>query len=132
MNTRLALALLAGLTLTYPILAADAPKDLPPRTFAHPDRIHYDSHCLTIDGQDMFIYSGAFHYFRCPKELWNDRFQKIKAAGFNCVETYVAWNQCEPRKPAGTNDLSQVNLQDLDDWLTTAEAHGLYVIVRPG
>jgi len=132
MNTRVAFALLAGLTLTYPLVAADAPKELPPRIFAHPDRIHYDSHCLTIDGQDRFLYSGAFHYFRCPKELWNDRFQKIKAAGFNCVETYVAWNQCEPQKPAGTNDLSRVNLQDLDDWLTTAEAHGLYVIVRPG
>ena len=62
------------------------------RTFSHPDRIRYDSHCLTIDGKDIFIYSGSFHFFRCPKELWPDRFQKIKDAGFNCVETYVAWN----------------------------------------
>src|SRR5580693_1358160 len=66
------------------------------RPFLHPDRIRYDSQCLTIDGKDVFIYSGAFHYFRCPKELWRDRFQKIKEAGFNCVETYVAWNWCEP------------------------------------
>ncbi|HUC84106.1 MAG TPA: beta-galactosidase, partial [Candidatus Acidoferrales bacterium] len=103
-----------------------------PRPFLHPERIHYDRQCLTIDGKDTFIYSGAFHYFRCPKELWADRFEKIKAAGFNCVETYVAWNQCEPRMPSGTNDFSKVNLKDLDDWLTLAEQKGLYVIVRPG
>jgi hypothetical protein len=133
MNKRLSLALLAGLALAAAALAADSPATaLPPRVFPHPDRIHYDRHCLTIDGQDTFIYSGAFHYFRCPKELWPDRFQKIKAAGFNCVETYVAWNQCEPQMPSGTNDFSQVNLTDLDDWLTLAEQNGLYVIVRPG
>ena len=102
------------------------------RTFSHPDRIHYDSQCLTIDGKDVFIYSGAFHYFRCPKELWPDRFQKIKDAGFNCVETYVAWNWCEPEMPASPSDFSKVSLTDLDDFLKMAERSGLYVIVRPG
>src|SRR5580704_15926715 len=79
------------------------------RSFLHPDRIRYDSHCLTIDGKDVFIYSGAFHYFRCPKELWRDRFQKIKDAGFNAVETYFAWNWNERQKPAALDDFSQVN-----------------------
>ena len=37
------------------------------RPFLHPERIRYDSHCLTIDGKVVFIYSGAFHFFRCPK-----------------------------------------------------------------
>ena len=103
-----------------------------PRQFAHPDRIHYDNQCLTIDGKDMFIYSGSFHYFRCPRELWPDRFQKIKDAGFNTVETYVAWNWSEPQMPADTNDFSKVNLADLDAWLTMAESYGFYIIVRPG
>src|SRR5580698_6205094 len=74
------------------------------REFPHPGRIGYDSHCLTIDGKDVFIYSGAFHFFRCPKELWPDRFQKIKDAGFNTVETYVPWNWCEQQMPSDTND----------------------------
>src|ERR1700733_12506018 len=77
------------------------------RTFLHPDRILYDSHCLTIDGKDVFIYSGAFHFFRCPKELWRDRFQKIKDAGFNAVETYVPWNWCERQMPEGVDDFSK-------------------------
>jgi hypothetical protein len=101
------------------------------RPFLHPERIRYDSHCLTIDGKDVFIYSGAFHFFRCPKELWPDRFQKIKDAGFNTVETYVAWNWCEREMPAGTNDFSKVNLTDLDDFLNMAEKFGLYVLARP-
>ena len=104
----------------------------PARTFSHPERIHYDSQCLTIDGKDIFIYSGAFHYFRCPKELWPDRFQKIKDAGFNTVETYVAWNWCEQEMPSNTNDFSKVNLKDLDDWLTMAGQYGFYIIIRPG
>ena len=104
-----------------------------PLLFPHSDRIRYDSQCLTIDGKDSMIFSGAFHYFRCPKELWRERFQKIKDAGFNCVETYAAWNWHEQEMPAETNDFSKVtDLQDLDDWLAMAEEFGLYVIIRPG
>ena len=41
------------------------------KVFPHPDRIRYDGQCLTIDGRDTFIFSGSFHYFRCPKALWS-------------------------------------------------------------
>ena len=102
------------------------------RPFIHPDRIRYDGECLTIDGKDVFIYSGAFHFFRCPKELWHDRFQKIKDAGFNTVETYVPWNWCERQMPAGLDDYSKADLNDFNDWLTMAEQFGFYIIVRPG
>src|SRR3954453_21949968 len=90
------------------------------RIFPHPERIRYDSHCLTIDGKDYFLFSGAFHYFRCPKELWRDRFRTLKAAGFNTVETYVAWNWHEPAPPAGVDDFSKCDLTDLHDWLAMA------------
>ena len=80
MNRRFALPLI-GLILVFSSHAlADAPPDL--------SRIKYDSQCLTIDGKDTFLYSGSFHYFRCPKALWADRFQKMKDAGLNCVETF--------------------------------------------
>jgi hypothetical protein len=100
--------------------------------FPNPQIIRYDGQCFTIHGKDTFVYSGSFHYFRCPKELWAERFQKIKAAGFNCVETYTPWNVHEPDEPASLNDFSRVVLQDFDDWLGMAEDHKLYVIVRPG
>ncbi len=101
--------------------------------FSHPDRIRYDGQCFTIDGTDTFVFSGAFHYFRCPQALWRERFQRIKEAGFNTVETYVAWNWHERSKPSGLDDFSKVNLKELDAWLTMAEKEfGLYTIVRPG
>ncbi len=126
------LSLLLGLNLILTGLASAA-ADLPLKQFAQPDRIHYDGHCLTIDGQDTLIFSGAFHYFRCPKELWRSRFQKIKEAGFNAVESYVPWNWHERAQPAGLDDFSKVDLTDLKDWLKMAEEEfGLYVIIRPG
>jgi hypothetical protein len=98
-----------------------------------PSRITFDSQCFTIDGKDTLIYSAAFHYFRCPKPLWRDRFQKLKEAGFNTVETYVAWNWHERMPPANLDDFSKVDMTDLDDWLTMAEEEfGFYTIVRPG
>ena len=102
------------------------------RPFLHPERIRYDSHCLKIDGKDVFLYSGAFHYFRCPQQLWRDRFQKIRQAGFNGVETYVAWNCHETEMPGGLDDFSKANFKELDEWLTMAEEFGFYIIIRPG
>src|SRR3954468_1685039 len=102
-------------------------------TFAAAPRISYDRQCLTIDGRDTFVYSGAFHYFRCPRELWRDRFARMKSAGLNTVETYVAWNWHEPQMPASLDDYSKLDLTDLDDWLTMAtDEFGLNVILRPG
>ena len=46
--------------------------------FLHPDRIRYDNRCLQIEGRDMFLLSGAFHYFRTPEPLWRDRMEKIR------------------------------------------------------
>lgn len=81
----------------------------------------------------MFVYSAAFHYFRCPEALWRDRFQAIKDAGFNMVETYVPWNWHERSMPSGYNDFSKMNFDDLKRWLKMAhEEFGFYTIVRPG
>ena len=57
--------------------------------FPYPDRIRFDNRCIQIEGEDVFVYSGAFHYYRVPQPLWASRFSKLKEAGFNCVETYI-------------------------------------------
>jgi Glycosyl hydrolases family 35 len=94
--------------------------DAPAKVFPNPNRIRYDGQCVTIDGHDLVILSGTFHYFRCPKPLWRDRFRKIKEAGCNTVETYVPWNWHERGLPASLDDYSQVDLADLKDWLSLA------------
>ncbi|HVI48232.1 MAG TPA: beta-galactosidase [Chitinophaga sp.] len=103
------------------------------RRFPHPGKIRYDGDCMIIDNKPTFILSAAFHYFRCPEELWRDRFRKIKAAGFNTVETYIPWNWHERKAPASVTDQSGLDFSELKAWLKMAqEEFGLYTIVRPG
>lgn len=81
-----------------------------------------------LDGKEMKVYSGAIHYFRTVPEQWRDRLLKLKLAGFNTVETYVAWNMHEPKK--GEFDFS--GILDIERFLKIAQEVGLYAIVRPG
>jgi hypothetical protein len=124
--------------LTSPTPApADAPasptsKPLPPATWQN-GRLRYDSQCMTIDGKDQLIFSGAFHYFRCPRELWPARFKTLKAAGFNTLETYTAWNYHEQSPPANPADDTKLDMTELHDWLAMAiDQYGFNVILRPG
>lgn len=100
--------------------------------FINPDRIRYDQRCIQIEGQDVFVFSGAFHYFRVPRPLWRDRFRKLKEGGFNCVETYIPWNWHERCMPCSPKDDSCLDMEDLVEFLQLAEEFGLYVILRPG
>lgn len=81
-----------------------------------------------MDSKPFDIYSGAMHYFRTVPEYWEDRLTKLKAAGFNMVETYVCWNLHE-KKP-GEFDFS--GILDIEKYLEIAQKVGLYAIVRPG
>lgn len=113
-------------------LLAQEPSN-PPELFPHPERIRYDGHCLQIENQDFFLSSAAFHYYRTPQEMWRDRFQKIKDAGFNTVETYVPWNWHERDLPTGLDDFSKVDLSEFEAWLKMAQDEfGFHTIVRPG
>ncbi len=126
-------ALLAAAVATAAVTARPARADDAPPAAYHVGRLAYDSHCMTIDGQDLVLFSGAFHYFRCPKPLWADRFRTLKAAGFNCLETYTAWNWHEQAPPKGPDDYSKLDMADLHDWLEMATGQfGFYVILRPG
>ncbi len=81
-----------------------------------------------LGGEPFRVISGAIHYFRVPREYWRDRLIKLKACGFNTVETYVAWNMHEPRE----GEFDYADMLDIEDFLTTAAELGLYAIVRPG
>lgn len=80
------------------------------------------------DGKPVKLISGAVHYFRNLPETWPDIFEKLRAMGCNCVETYCAWNMHEP-KP-GTFDFT--GRLDIVRFIKEAEKAGLMVIVRPG
>ena len=81
-----------------------------------------------LDGKPFQLIAGAIHYFRVPCEYWRDRLLKLKACGFNAVETYVAWNAHMPREDVFVTD----GLLDIGAFLSLAQELGLYAIVRPG
>lgn len=83
---------------------------------------------MYIDNKPFKLYSGAMHYFRILPEYWEDRFEKMKAAGFNGVETVMCWNLHEPVE--GEFDFS--GMLDIVKFVKTAQKYGMYVIIRPG
>ena len=72
------------------------------------------------------IISGAVHYFRVVPEYWEDRLLKLKACGFNTVETYIAWNVHEPKE-----EFNFRGMADVVSFIEIAGKLGLHVIVRP-
>ena len=83
---------------------------------------------ITIDGTAVELYCGSVQYFRIHPEQWADRLMKLKACGFNAVETYLAWNLHEPEK--GNFNFSGIG--DFERFLSIAQDLGLYAVVRPG
>lgn len=81
-----------------------------------------------LNGEPFRIIAGAIHYFRVPAEYWRDRLIKLKACGFNTVETYVAWNMHEPSE----GEFNYEGMLDIEKFLEIAAELGLYAIVRPG
>lgn len=80
-----------------------------------------------LDGRPYRIVSGAIHYFRVVPEYWEDRLLKLKACGFNTVETYIAWNVHEPKE----EEFNFTGIADVVGFIRLAGELGLHVIVRP-
>ncbi|MNI09558.1 Beta-galactosidase precursor [compost metagenome] len=80
-----------------------------------------------LDGQPLQIIAGAIHYFRVVPEYWEDRLLKLKACGFNTVETYIPWNLHEPQENVFNFD----GIADVEHFIKLAGDLGLHVIVRP-
>ncbi|XP_060519255.1 beta-galactosidase-1-like protein 2 [Cylas formicarius] len=91
---------------------------------------------FVLNGKKVSIFSGALHYFRVHPEHWRDRLRKYRAAGLNCVETYVPWNLHEPEDGKfefGQNLDGELSaFADLVGFLKLAQDEDLLVILRPG
>ena len=88
----------------------------------------YKGRSFYLDGEPFAVHAGAIHYWRVVPEYWEDRLKKLKACGFNTVETYTCWNLHERRE--GQFDFS--GGLDMVRFIEIAESLGLKVIIRPG
>ena len=48
--------------------------------------IDYKHNRFVKDGQGFRYISGSIHYFRVPRQYWEDRLKKMAAAGLNAVQ----------------------------------------------
>ena len=87
-----------------------------------------DTEGFKLDGRPFRIIAGAIHYFRVPRAYWRDRLLKLKACGFNTVETYMAWNAHQPQPDV----FDESDMLDFVSFLQLAQSLGLWAIVRPG
>lgn len=90
----------------------------------------FDHTGFRIDGEDQFMISGEFHYFRVPRSDWRRRMRLFLEAGGNCIATYVPWLIHEPVE--GDIRFGDVDNRDLITFLKIAQEEGLKVVLRPG
>lgn len=92
--------------------------------------ISFDNTGFEINGQEAYLVSGEFPYFRVPREDWKRRMQLFKDTGGNCLATYVPWVIHEPEE--GNILFDDVPYRDLSGFLRTAQEMDLQVMLRPG
>jgi beta-galactosidase len=87
---------------------------------------------IRIDGRPVMIMCGEIHYYRLRREEWQDRIDKLKAAGCNAVASYVPWLCHEETE--GAVDLEGRTRPELDlaGFIDLCRDNGLYFFLRPG
>src|SRR4051812_15818209 len=85
-----------------------------------------------IDGKPQLIIGGEVHYFRLKRGEWQDRLDKLKAAGCNAVASYIPWLCHEPVE--GQIDLDGTTRPELDlgAFIDLCQENDLYFFARPG
>jgi hypothetical protein len=101
--------------------------------FPQPDRIRYDRRALMLHGRDTLIFCAPFNYTRTPAPLWRGRFERLRDAGFNTIETDVPWNTHERAAPATPGEYRHMDLAPLAEWLRMAhDEFGFHTILHIG
>ena len=83
-----------------------------------------------IDGEEKYLVSGEFHYFRVPSADWERRMALFKEMGGNCLSTYVPW--CVHEMTEGEIRFGDEPQRDLAAYLELCKKADLPVVLRPG
>ena len=86
------------------------------------------SNTFLKDGKAFRYVSGSLHYFRIPREYWEDRLRKVRAAGLNAIQVYVEWSYHQPQY----NEYRFEEQYDIVKFIEMAQENDLLVLLRPG
>lgn len=86
---------------------------------------------LMADGEFIPVYSGALHYWRLERHLWDPILDNVKAMGFRMVCSYIPWAVHEVA-PGEFDFGDQDPHKDIDAFLSLCEEKDIWVLVRPG
>ena len=87
---------------------------------------------ILVDGHPRQILSGEVHYFRLRRNQWQDRLDRLKEVGGNCVATYVPWLVHEQTDGTFDFDGHVRDEHDLTGFIDLCHQNGLWVVIRPG
>lgn len=95
-------------------------------------RVALNEKQLLIDGKPVYLRSGEIQYFRIKRDQWRDRINALKAAGHNCVASYIVWGWHEIEE--GLFDFTGETLPERDviHFLNLVKDAGLYFFARVG
>lgn len=83
-----------------------------------------------INGEEQFLISAEFPYFRVPREDWEKRLIQFKEMHGNSISSYVPWLIHEPEE--GVFKWGDVGNRDICAFLELCQKLSLNVILRPG
>lgn len=91
-------------------------------------RVFVDAHGVKIGDKYETLLCGSLFSFRIPRAHWAERIEKLKRAGYNCVDVYLPWNYHE--RADGSFDFT--GERDVKEFFRLLSEAGIYIVVRPG
>jgi len=85
-----------------------------------------------LNEKPFYLYSGEIHYFRIPQKYWKAHIQKAKAAGLNCVSSYIPWNWHESEQGKFDFEGKSHPQKNLKGFLKEVKKADLYFSARVG
>ena len=91
--------------------------------------VRFKNKMLELDGVGKFRFGGEVQFYRMPETIWQDRLEKVAAAGVDTSGCYFGWNFHSARR--GEYDFTSPD-RDLQRFLDLAHQAGLKIEARPG
>ena len=87
---------------------------------------------LLVDGRPRIILAGEVHYFRVPRDEWEQRLDLAVEIGCDTIASYIPWLFHE--LPDGTIDVTGTSApeRDVGAFIDLCGARGLSFLARPG